>query len=327
MWVHVSTWEYMWVHVSRYMWVWNIKYFQPSFTVWESPISCKQSKAQPHISICNWAKFCKHLTLLQIKRLLVFAWLNSLDLEDDVTSGLEELLVQSDAGGRHTPEGSPRLERDVSEEVGEKGILCGLPQPHLNPQTHLAGGPCLTMDWDEVTAEQKWIEDLLSVLISPESSKVSHYYHSDPPFLLSVEVSSKQSYVICPGYAWNYLRDAFQAVVTSFSRILILLEFIPASPQLVIFSMKSLILQLILTTFPAWNLGKSRELINMLDMTEMRRSFTTLTRHFSGSDEVHHLVLSLLTLPNSALILLWWLRIVQTTVKIQLLKSLNFDLL
>ena len=67
-------------------------------------------------------------------------------MEDDVTGGLEELLVQSDAGGRHTPEGSPGLERDVSEEVGEKGILCGLPQPHLNPQAHLAGGPCLAVD-------------------------------------------------------------------------------------------------------------------------------------------------------------------------------------
>ena len=121
------------------------------------------------------------------------------DLEDNVAR-LEEVVVQSHTGGGQTLERRPGHQGHVGgDEVGEQLVVSPLPQSHLHAQTNLAAGP--TLHTDQVATKQKWIEDLLSVLISPESSKVSHYYHSDPPFLLSVEVSSKQSYVIRPGYA------------------------------------------------------------------------------------------------------------------------------
>ena len=59
----------------------------------------------------------------------------------------------------------------------------------------------------------------------------------------------------------TYLREAFQVVVTSFSRILMFLEFIPPSPQFVIFCMKSFTLQVILTTFSSPEPSE----LNMLD--------------------------------------------------------------
>ena len=62
----------------------------------------------------------------------------------------------------------------------------------------------------------------------------------------------------------TYLKEAFQVVVTSFSRILMFLEFIPSSPQFVIFCMKSLTLQVILTTFSSSEPSK----LNMLDNAE-----------------------------------------------------------
>ena len=59
----------------------------------------------------------------------------------------------------------------------------------------------------------------------------------------------------------TYLKEAFQVVVTSFSRILMLLEFIPSSPQFVIFCMKPFTLQVILTTFSSSEVSE----LNMLD--------------------------------------------------------------
>ena len=67
-----------------------------------------------------------------------------------------------------------------------------------------------------------------------------------------------------------YLRDAFQAVVTSFRRILMFLEFTPPSPQWAIFCMKSLILQVILTTFSSWHLGRSKELLSIADIADRK---------------------------------------------------------
>ena len=91
---------------------------------------------------------------------------HSPDLEDDISSSLEQLVVQAHTGGGDTLEGSSGEERDVTEESGEKAIVPVLPDTDLHPQPHLA--LALPLHRQQVAAEQEGVEDLLPCLVGPE---------------------------------------------------------------------------------------------------------------------------------------------------------------
>ena len=94
-------------------------------------------------------------------------------LEDDIP-GLEEVVVQTEAGGGQTLQGRAGQQRDVGGgEVGEELVVRALSQTHLHSQANLGGAAALHTD--QVEAKQKGIEDLLPGLISPEPGECSHY--------------------------------------------------------------------------------------------------------------------------------------------------------
>ena len=88
------------------------------------------------------------------------------DLEDNVAR-LEEVVVQPHTGGGEALERRPGHQGDVGgEEVGEDLVVSLLPQSHLHGQTNPGAPPALHTD--QVTTEQKWIENLLPGFIRPE---------------------------------------------------------------------------------------------------------------------------------------------------------------
>ena len=117
------------------------------------------------------------------------------DLEDDV-SRLEEVVVQTDAGGGQALQGRPGQQGDVGgEEVGEEVIVGPLPHPHLHTQPHLALTAALHAH--QVAAEQKWIEDLLSGFICPEPAECSHYSYLTVTSLTTLRNTTSSNLHIC----------------------------------------------------------------------------------------------------------------------------------
>ena len=90
------------------------------------------------------------------------------------------VLVQGGVGGGHTPELVTLDQLDIRVQVGEDVLgLARMEDGQVKADPDMSGLSWISSHGDQVTAKQKWIQNLFTLLTCPESKIVIpvNYFH------------------------------------------------------------------------------------------------------------------------------------------------------